>query len=65
MIPDSVDFIEMKSINHKPVLTISGEALFASNFFPDQMLVVEIYDGKIIIKPLDEIKKFELLVKLD
>lgn len=62
MIPESIDFISMQSENNMPKIVLSGECLFASNFLPNQMLIVEIYEGKIVIRSLDEIQEFKMLV---
>lgn len=65
MIPDSIDFISMQSDeNNMPKIVISGDCLFASNFLPNQMLIAEVYEGKIIIRPLEDIQKFKMLVKI-
>lgn len=45
----SVNFFKILNANQEPCIILKGEFLFDTNFFPDEMLKAEIYEGKIVI----------------
>ena len=60
--PKLINVFQMKSNGHVPSITLEGEYLFKTNFFPGRLMVAEIYDDQIVIKPLvaDESMKFRI-----
>ena len=61
--PNAINITHIENINSRPQLKISGDCLFESGFLPDLPLVVEIYDNKIVIKPVSEHKNFKIYIR--
>lgn len=61
--PNAINIIHIVNKNSRPELKLAGDCLFESGFLPDKPLVAEIYDNKIIIRPVTEHKNFTVVYK--
>ena len=61
--PKAINIVHIENINSRPQLKLSGDCLFESGFLPGRPLVAEIYNNKIIIRPVSEHKNFKIYIK--
>ena len=61
--PNAINIVHIENINSRPQLKLSGDCLFESGFLPNLPLIAEIYDNKIVIKPVSEHKNFKIYIR--
>lgn len=49
----AICFFRIQNKNHMPYIKLHGDYLFDTNFMPNQYLKADIYEGKIIITPVN------------
>lgn len=61
--PNAINIVHIENINSRPYLKISGNCIFDSGLLPNRPLIAEIYDEKIVIRPVSEHKNFKIFIK--
>lgn len=61
--PKAINIVHVENNNSRPQIRISGDCIFESGFLPNLPLIAEIYDNKIVIRPITNHKNFKIFIK--
>lgn len=60
--PKAVNLFKMKSNESIPSIFLEGTYLYETNFFPGKLLSAEIYENKIVIRPVFENEPIKFII---